>query len=121
MQDLQALGDVVGTVSRGLAPHLVEQLPTCTYASLASAHSASSSRPQEGDLCRHQGPDSGSRCPQQQQGEAERCCVCQCEYEGQDQVTALPCRHLYHRECIAEWLAGNKTCPTCNKEVAAPL
>ena len=83
---MQALGDVIGTVSKGLPQKIIERLPASVY--LAAN--------QQIDQC---------------------CVVCQCEYEDQERVTQLPCGHLYHQGCISEWLSGNKTCPTCNKEV----
>lgn len=94
-KDLQALGDVVGTVSKGLPSEVVKRLPTSVY--------------------QITNPAAG------QQQREDRCCVCQCEYEDQEMVTQLPCNHLYHQGCISEWLSGNKTCPTCNKEVPATV
>lgn len=36
-------------------------------------------------------------------GPAERCLVCLCDYELQEEVRQLAkCAHLYHRECIDE-------------------
>ena len=28
----------------------------------------------------------------------------------------LNCNHLFHRECISEWLSINNTCPICREE-----
>lgn len=44
----------------------------------------------------------------------ERCLVCLCDYEASEQVRQLSCRHVYHRECIDEWLTtGRNSCPMC--------
>lgn len=45
----------------------------------------------------------------------ERCLVCLCEYEPDEQVRQLnKCAHLFHRECIDEWLTtGRNSCPLC--------
>jgi hypothetical protein len=44
--------------------------------------------------------------------EPERTCsICLCEYEGDDQVTLLPCFCRFHTACINTWLEHNKTCP----------
>ena len=28
----------------------------------------------------------------------------------------LNCNHMFHRECISEWLSINNTCPICREE-----
>jgi len=41
--------------------------------------------------------------------------ICLCDYEAAEEVRQLgKCRHLYHRECIDEWLTtGRNSCPLC--------
>jgi hypothetical protein len=37
------------------------------------------------------------------------CVVCQCEFEGSEVLKLLPsCGHVYHTECIDQWLASSK-------------
>ncbi|KAI9678306.1 MAG: hypothetical protein M1817_006252 [Caeruleum heppii] len=45
----------------------------------------------------------------------ERCLVCLCDYEIQEEIRQLTkCGHTYHRECIDEWLTtGRNSCPLC--------
>ncbi|KKY26281.1 putative ring finger protein [Phaeomoniella chlamydospora] len=45
----------------------------------------------------------------------ERCLICLCDYEGVEEVRQLnKCKHVYHRECIDEWLTtGRNSCPLC--------
>lgn len=45
----------------------------------------------------------------------ERCLVCLCDYEPGDEVRQLSkCNHLFHRQCIDEWLTtGRNSCPLC--------
>ncbi|PGH06785.1 hypothetical protein AJ79_06426 [Helicocarpus griseus UAMH5409] len=47
--------------------------------------------------------------------ESERCLICLSDYEAAEEVRQLTkCRHMYHRECIDEWLTtGRNSCPLC--------
>ena len=50
----------------------------------------------------------------QDDGERERCSICLEEYEDSTSVvTKVRCGHVYHRECIRQWLSHNPTCPLC--------
>jgi hypothetical protein len=48
---------------------------------------------------------------------AEQCAVCRCEYEVGDALATLPCAHYYHAACLAPWLAVNRACPCCKRDV----
>lgn len=49
------------------------------------------------------------------------CVVCQTEWqeseEGDRCVELNVCNHVFHNECIEQWLKCNKTCPVCKREV----
>lgn len=45
------------------------------------------------------------------------CVICQVDFEPSDDVIELPCRHVYHPDCIHPWLRAKKTCPHCSREV----
>lgn len=47
------------------------------------------------------------------------CCVCQCDLELGEEVTRLPCAHLYHLDCLTEWLGKRSNCPLCRQELPA--
>ena len=42
-----------------------------------------------------------------------KCVICLSEFEIGDQVSALPCAHVFHTECIASWLRKHCQCPVC--------
>lgn len=48
----------------------------------------------------------------------KQCPICLTRYEKTDDVSALPCSHEFHRECICTWLSNyRKTCPLCCTEL----
>jgi hypothetical protein len=45
------------------------------------------------------------------------CVVCLCEFQIGDIISALPCCHVFHTECIQNWFKNELTCPVCKFEV----
>ncbi|KAA8533375.1 hypothetical protein F0562_033092 [Nyssa sinensis] len=88
-EELLALGDVVGTESRGLSADSIASLPSMNY--------------------KTQSPQDGS---------SDSCVICRLDYEDGDNLTVLSCKHSYHSECINNWLQINKVCPVCSAEVS---
>ncbi|XP_068328522.1 E3 ubiquitin-protein ligase BIG BROTHER-like [Pyrus communis] len=89
-EELLDLGEAVGTQSRGLSDELISLLPSSKY------------------KC-------GNFFLRKKSG--ERCVICQMRYKRGDRQITLPCKHVYHNECISKWLGINKVCPVCNLEV----
>ncbi|CAI0415434.1 unnamed protein product [Linum tenue] len=87
-EELLALGEVVGTESRGLSADTIANLPSVNY-------------------------KSGSN----ESGTSDSCVICRLDYEDEETVTVLSCKHSYHAECINNWLQINKVCPVCSTEV----
>ncbi|CAL1374892.1 unnamed protein product [Linum trigynum] len=87
-EELLALGEVVGTESRGLSADTIADLPSVNY-------------------------KSGSN----ESGTSDSCVICRLDYEDEETVTVLSCKHSYHAECINNWLQINKVCPVCSTEV----
>jgi hypothetical protein len=54
--------------------------------------------------------------------EQENCNICLEQYVEGVSVTKLPCKHLFHTECIKAWLCGEKiNCPVCRHDVRESL
>ncbi|EES11283.1 hypothetical protein BDA96_06G201100 [Sorghum bicolor] len=88
-EELQQLGEAIGTESKGLPESVIALLPTSTY--------------KIGIFSRKE--------------KHEECVICCMSYKNRDRLTKLPCGHQYHQACVAKWLQINKVCPVCNKEV----
>ena len=48
----------------------------------------------------------------------EKCVICMEKYKLDEEVETLPCFHIFHKDCIDQWLkAGKDTCPICKNKV----
>jgi hypothetical protein len=45
------------------------------------------------------------------------CCICMEEFKAGDCMKRLPCLHIYHQNCVDEWLRSNGSCPICKHAV----
>lgn len=43
----------------------------------------------------------------------KQCVICLEEFLSGLQVTRMPCSHIYHEDCIVQWLKGSNLCPLC--------
>ncbi|XP_031569069.1 E3 ubiquitin-protein ligase Iruka-like [Actinia tenebrosa] len=50
---------------------------------------------------------------QEQVDAKTECAVCQEQFHLSEGVKGLPCRHLYHKDCIEPWLKLHDSCPIC--------
>lgn len=50
-------------------------------------------------------------------GEKDVCVVCQDDFQVNDLVKRLNCRHVFHAQCIDTWLERSNLCPICNGDV----
>eukprot|EP00741_Cyanophora_paradoxa_P005362 tig00000880_g5200.t1 len=46
-----------------------------------------------------------------------KCSVCREDWSLGDEAKELPCRHVFHDECIIPWLEQHNTCPLCRHEL----
>ncbi|EFJ17614.1 hypothetical protein SELMODRAFT_8109, partial [Selaginella moellendorffii] len=49
--------------------------------------------------------------------EFSSCAVCKDDYAVGNKVRQMPCKHVYHQDCILPWLALHGTCPVCRYDV----
>jgi hypothetical protein len=43
-----------------------------------------------------------------------QCLICLDEYEEEDEIRVMGCRHAFHRGCVDTWLqTGKNNCPAC--------
>uniref|UniRef100_A0A1D1Y6W3 E3 ubiquitin ligase BIG BROTHER n=1 Tax=Anthurium amnicola TaxID=1678845 RepID=A0A1D1Y6W3_9ARAE len=86
-EELQSLGEAIGTESRGLSDELISFLESSIY--------------KEGFFSSQ---------------DEYVCVICCSSFENEDLLITLPCKHHYHSHCIKPWLKINKACPICNVE-----
>lgn len=47
----------------------------------------------------------------------KKCTICMTKFEDDDQISILKCNHIFHEECIKEWLKDySYKCPVCRNE-----
>ncbi|XP_075433702.1 RING finger protein 11-like isoform X2 [Ascaphus truei] len=63
----------------------------------------------------------GSYDPGPAEKKLKECVICMLELVSGDPVRFLPCMHIYHVECIDDWLMRSFTCPSCMEPVDAAL
>lgn len=51
------------------------------------------------------------------QGEEEQCTICITEFEDGEEIRELPCKHIFHPNCIDTWIVQNSHCPICKDDV----
>lgn len=52
-------------------------------------------------------------------GTAE-CSICMDNVEIGSDITELPCKHWFHKDCVTAWLKEHDTCPHCRKPITEP-
>ena len=47
------------------------------------------------------------------------CVICITNYELNDKVRKIHCGHMFHEECLRDWLKEHHTCPLCRANIVS--
>jgi len=93
---LARLQDPVAT--KGASEDVIATLPVTTIAA---------------DTFRQDGGDGGEQ--------DATCPICLSEMSVGQEARLLVCKHMFHKQCVDEWLRVNASCPTCRTGIFGPL
>ncbi|XP_074566550.1 E3 ubiquitin-protein ligase RING1-like [Curcuma longa] len=57
--------------------------------------------------------------PESVGSEESQCAVCWDAFEADGVAKQMPCKHIYHKDCILPWLALHNSCPVCRFQLPA--
>ncbi|CAD8074432.1 unnamed protein product [Paramecium sonneborni] len=55
-------------------------------------------------------------------GKSNRLCsICCNQFQKDELIIQLPCKHIYHKSCVEIWLQSSTKCPNCRSDVLEHL
>lgn len=67
-----------------------------------------------GSLSHIEDLEKASKSPDSKSEEEPHCSICLGEYEEGEKLVCLPCKHVYHDDCVSSWCSNHVRCPLCN-------
>lgn len=49
--------------------------------------------------------------------EIPECCICLAKYREKEEIRQLPCTHIFHLNCVDQWLKIISCCPLCKQGI----
>ncbi|KAI3466396.1 hypothetical protein Pfo_023059 [Paulownia fortunei] len=49
--------------------------------------------------------------------EIPECCICLVKYRDKEEIRQLPCTHIFHLNCVDQWLKIVSCCPLCKQGI----
>lgn len=47
----------------------------------------------------------------------QECCICLGKYKEKEEIRQLPCSHIFHLQCVDQWLRIISCCPLCKQQL----
>lgn len=67
-----------------------------------------------GSLSHMEDLEKASKAPHSKEEDEPHCSICLGEYEEGENLVCLPCKHVYHEDCVSSWCSNHTRCPLCN-------
>jgi len=67
-----------------------------------------------GSLSHIEDLEKASKSPHCKEEDEPHCSICLGEYEEGEDLVCLPCKHVYHDDCVSSWCENHIRCPLCN-------
>jgi len=58
------------------------------------------------------------RIPAREEHTRENCPICQDSYALGQELSILPCRHVFHTDCVNNWFKEKSNCPCCRTNLS---